>query len=38
MMAMPLHQPDFEQMAELIRAANAARSQAGLDPLPVLKS
>jgi hypothetical protein len=35
--AMPLHRPDFDQMSELIRAANAARANAGLDPLPVLK-
>lgn len=36
--AMPLHQPDADQMTELIRAANAARSTAGLPPLPVLKN
>jgi hypothetical protein len=35
---MPVRRPDFDQMAELIRAANAARLSAGRPTLPVLKN
>jgi hypothetical protein len=33
---MPLHRPDSDQLSELIRAATAARSLAGLNALPSL--
>ena len=33
---MPLHRPDSDQFNELVRATNAARASAGLDPLPIL--